>query len=597
MKKTSIDSRNAAYWERRAAQRMVDYMAEAEKTASDLGQAYYAASESVSADMRRIFGNFQKAFALSEAEAKRIFATVGNERAEKALRKAAEKISDPEQRQLALDALTSAPAYRWRIARLDDLLGDVSEKCGLLYKTELKKTKNFLADLAKTAYHRTTYDLQVGTGTVGAAFDLFPESRITRILKMNWSGRNYSARIYADVKDMESKLKQTLLGSMFTGESEHKIAEKIAERWQIGYNDARRLIRTETTYVANQAELESYRSAGIKEYTFTAVLDSRTSEICNELDGKRFPVDKAKTGVNLPPMHPYCRSTTVAVIEDELFDLSEEELDEELGLNEDVSFEEWLSGLKKGEDGRVRYVGVDKGLTNKAVSDKITSVSKCKNFDEIKQHLSQDYNIELSDDVKSLEFESVRLGLTGFERVAEDFPDIAKNLEKIDAKSGAIASSNGKTLSFGKWYYDDPKKFNEAMESGLARNWYAIKQRRTQADNIAHESGHMIVNAIIEKNSDMSTPLGKYFAAEDWNNGKTSNAILNAAIKEVKKLPEYKKKSKGDILSEYSMYAFSSKTAHQGHEAIAEAVSDYYKNGSKALPLSKVIIKLLKAEF
>ncbi|MCM1463574.1 MAG: minor capsid protein, partial [Bacteroides sp.] len=263
----------------------------------------------------------------------------------------------PEKRRLALDALTSAPAYTWRIARLDDLLGDVSEKCGRLYRAELKKTTSLLGGIAKTAYRRTIYDLQVGTGTLGAAFDVFPESRITQILKMNWSGRNYSARIYADVNDMGTKLKQTLLEAMFTGESEHKIAEKVAQRWRIGYRDAKRLIRTETTYIANRAELESYKSAGIKEYTFTAVLDSRTSEVCAELDGKRFAVDKAKVGVNLPPMHPYCRSTTVAVIEDELFDLSDEELNEELGLNEDVSFEEWLSGLEKGEDGKVRYVG------------------------------------------------------------------------------------------------------------------------------------------------------------------------------------------------------------------------------------------------
>ncbi|MDE7233565.1 MAG: minor capsid protein [Ruminiclostridium sp.] len=386
MKKTSIKNRNAAYWERRVAQRMVDYMAEAEKTASDLGQAYYAAGESMKDDMHRIFGNFQRAFEIPEAEAKRIFASVGNDSAMKTLRAAAGKIADPEQRQLALDALTSAPAYTWRIARLDDMLGNVSQTCNRLYKTDLKKTTDFLGEIAGTAYNRTVYDLQVGTGTVGAAFDLLPESRINQILKTNWSGKNYSARIYADVKDMEGKLKQTLLESMFTGESEHKIAERVAERWQIGYNDARRLIRTETNYVANQAELESYRSAGVKEYTFTAVLDSRTSEICAELDGKRFPVDRAKVGVNLPPMHPYCRSTTIAVIEDDIWGMSDEEIDklmneidEELGLNEDISFDEWLNGLKETEDGKVRYAGTQKNaaeMVDKSAGSGIIELNK-----------------------------------------------------------------------------------------------------------------------------------------------------------------------------------------------------------------------------
>lgn len=168
----------------------------------------------------------------------------------------------------------------------------------------------------------------------------------------------------------------------------------------------------------------------------------------------------------------------------------------------------------------------------------------------------------------NLDFESVRLGLTGFEKVANDFPDIAKNLEKIDTKSAAIASSNGKTLSFGKGYYSDPHKFQEAMESGKKNNYYAVKDNRNQSDNIAHESGHLIVSAIVDKKYD-DTPMGRYLSSEDWNKGKTSNAILKAALKELKKLPEYKEKSYGGILSEFSMYAYTSSTASQGHEAIA----------------------------
>ena len=45
------------------------------------------------------------------------------------------------------------------------------------------------------------------------------------------------------------------------------------------------------------------------------MLDSRTSKICNELDGKRFKVKDRQAGTNYPPMHPFCRSTTIAVID------------------------------------------------------------------------------------------------------------------------------------------------------------------------------------------------------------------------------------------------------------------------------------------
>lgn len=54
-----------------------------------------------------------------------------------------------------------------------------------------------------------------------------------------------------------------------------------------------------------------YKEAGIEKYLFLATLDLKTSEICRKLDLKSFSVSEAEVGVNLPPMHPFCRSVTV----------------------------------------------------------------------------------------------------------------------------------------------------------------------------------------------------------------------------------------------------------------------------------------------
>lgn len=355
--------RSEKYWALRAAQRMFDYQEAAEQTASDIGKAYAAANSSMQADMHKIFGSFERAFKISENQAKQILSAVGNGSAMKELQKAALKLPDPEQRQLALDALQSAPAYSWRIARLDDMLDKIAENCNALYKADVEKTTDFLGKITKQAYNRTTYDLQVGTGTLGAAFDEIPDSRIKQILRTNWSGNTYSKRIYANVEDMQMKLKQTLLEGMMTGEGEREIAAKVSERWQIGYNDARRLIRTETTYVTNQAELDSYKDAGIDKYKYVSVLDSRTSEVCHNLNGKTFPLSEAVPGKNYPPMHPWCRSTTVAVLGEDLWSKSIEELEKEsdelskeLGLDDDVSFDEWFDNLQKAESGKVKYI-------------------------------------------------------------------------------------------------------------------------------------------------------------------------------------------------------------------------------------------------
>ena len=43
----------------------------------------------------------------------------------------------------------------------------------------------------------------------------------------------------------------------------------------------------------------------------------KTSDICQELDNKVFLEKERQVGVNAPPMHPFCRSTTAPVIDED----------------------------------------------------------------------------------------------------------------------------------------------------------------------------------------------------------------------------------------------------------------------------------------
>ncbi|WP_317964136.1 polymorphic toxin type 50 domain-containing protein, partial [Staphylococcus sp. NWU MK-S] len=47
------------------------------------------------------------------------------------------------------------------------------------------------------------------------------------------------------------------------------------------------------------------------EYKYVAKIDKKTSKICHTLNGKVFKVKDMVPGINAPPMHPWCRSTTV----------------------------------------------------------------------------------------------------------------------------------------------------------------------------------------------------------------------------------------------------------------------------------------------
>lgn len=88
------------------------------------------------------------------------------------------------------------------------------------------------------------------------------------------------------------------------------------------FNNAFRLIRTESSFVDSSVRLEEFKQAkeelGYTHYIYDAFLDSRTSEICRDLDKEHIPIDEAEIGVNFPPMHPNCRSTCVLDVGEEI---------------------------------------------------------------------------------------------------------------------------------------------------------------------------------------------------------------------------------------------------------------------------------------
>lgn len=303
------------YWERRAAQDMYDRMGTAEETAAEMNAAIKQTSAYLEKEVKAVMRGMQS-FGISEAEAKKILNAAGDGTALQRLRKAAQQVSDPEKREALLNAINSAGAYRYRITRIEELNRDINRQCRELYKTENRHVTSALRNVAEDSYYREIFSIQKGTG-LGFSFANFSQQDVDRILRSNWVGGNYSQRIWKDVSGMTARLKSELLVSMLSGRSGEKTARIFQEQFGVNAFCARRIVRTESAYVANAAQKSAYSEAGIDRYRFVATLDLRTCECCAALDGKVFDLAKAKPGTNYPPMHPFCRSTTIADFGDE----------------------------------------------------------------------------------------------------------------------------------------------------------------------------------------------------------------------------------------------------------------------------------------
>ena len=102
-----------------------------------------------------------------------------------------------------------------------------------------------------------------------------------------------------------------------TGRSSHDMAQVLSERFGVSYFNSRRLVRTEITFVEAEMEARAYEDLDIEEYEYVSVLDNRTTILCQQHDGKVYKVKERKAGVNYPPLHPFCRATTIAHISGE----------------------------------------------------------------------------------------------------------------------------------------------------------------------------------------------------------------------------------------------------------------------------------------
>lgn len=323
-------------------------MDKAEKQADKFDKVYQEAKTYLDKEINKIFDKFQRDYGLSQVDARQVLKNMKDKKDLNELRKVLEaRPNDPNIQRLLADL--DSPAYSFRMKRLERLSDDLDRMRESIYHSEKTGSDAFYSDLMKDSYYKATFDLQQQTG-LAYGFSGLPESEIKHLQNFSWvgDGSTYSTDIWKNTGKLTSSIKDELLMSLMTGRDTRETAQAIAERFNVGQNDARRLVRTESAFFHNQMELLSYEEADIEKYIFVAVLDKRTSRICQEHDNQVYDRDKAVPGVNCPPMHPWCRSTTVAYDEDADYSkLKRRARNPETGKTElvpaDMTYKEWYS--------------------------------------------------------------------------------------------------------------------------------------------------------------------------------------------------------------------------------------------------------------
>ena len=329
---------NKDYWTQRKANLIYEQIDKAEKQADKFDKAYEEAKAYLDKEINKIFDKFQRDYGLSENVARQVLKTMKDKKDLDNLRRMLEaRPNDPNIQRLLADL--DSPAYTYRMKRLERLSDDLDLMRSSIYLSEKQGSDAFYSDLMKDSYYKATFDLQQQTG-LAYHFSGLPETEIKRLKAFKWTGEAYSDRIWSNTGALASSVKDELLVSLMTGRSVRDTSQAIAERFEVGKGKARRLVRTESAFFHNQMELLSYEDAEIEKYKFVAVLDKRTSHICQQHDNKVYNTDEAVPGVNYPPLHPWCRSTTIA-------------------HDDDIDYNKLERRARNPETGKVEYVPAD----------------------------------------------------------------------------------------------------------------------------------------------------------------------------------------------------------------------------------------------
>ncbi len=306
------------YWERRQVQDAFSYFQKAEDTADQIAKVYLKASRYLSLEADEIFERYQTKHRLSEAEARRLINTLQDKTS---LDELLQKLRNGDKDQSKKDLLSQleAPAYQARLERLRQIQNQLDLIMRNVYQQEKNFSTSFYTDLANESYYRNIFNIQQ-RADAAFSFGHVSAKMIDRVINSRWSGENYSDRIWKNTQALAQDLKEELLINLITGRTNREAADIIANKFGQGASNARRLVRTESNYVSTEMNFKAYEECEVEEYQYLATLDLKTSLVCRNLDGKIFPVKEKRIGLNCPPMHPWCRSTTISVIDRSLID-------------------------------------------------------------------------------------------------------------------------------------------------------------------------------------------------------------------------------------------------------------------------------------
>ena len=391
----------------------------------------------------------------------------------------------------------------------------------------------------------------------------------------SFKNATFSERIWLNQDQLKNSLSGVLSNALIQGKNPREFIPLIRKKFDVSRCNAERLLRTEIARVQTQAQAESYEANGIDEYEYVACSLKDVCPLCKEMDGKTFKLKDMEIGKNAPPLHPNCHCATAPYSDRKVY-------------------EKWLNGLANGEhdlrfdEWKERQSEKSKGFLMSKIKSKITEASNDKRYANLSTEWKNDFNIEIDESVKELNYSSVSRALKSLRNMLNQYPEINKYVKRISTSdNGAMAFRPSENdISLNPKFFKDPDAYRNLIKEQVKRGYW-IKGTTIESDMV-HESAHALEFVFLNRNVNYKNTLQKENA---WNNCNEAEKIILEAFNNLRAKGIIKGKKLNDLIKDISGYA-----SINNSEALAEAFSDCFINGNKAHEISKEIKRLVEAK-
>jgi SPP1 gp7 family putative phage head morphogenesis protein len=189
-------------------------------------------------------------------------------------------------------------------------------------RQELKKLGDKQISLLTEAFERDWFDVYYSFTPIvdTVAYNTIDKAAVIQMINAVWcaDGKSWSQRVWDNTERLAETLNEGLIHIVASGKPVKELRNVLMERFNVSFNRADTLVRTEVAHIQTQAAAQRYQDYGLEKYEILGNHDDSCGQNgidCHKMNGKVFYYNQMVIGKNAPPFHPNCRCSILPVVE------------------------------------------------------------------------------------------------------------------------------------------------------------------------------------------------------------------------------------------------------------------------------------------